>query len=124
MGQILSAARALSGQDDGEKNRGPGAGGGTLRRRGERAGRRRRGQLFSALETWTPRWVKLGVRLMGEYSRQDDKKAALLEALKPFLKPERRAKVDQAARLARLSRVARAALRFYQEGREEEKGDV
>ena len=61
---------------------------------------------------------------MGEYSRQDDKKAALLEALKPFLKPERRAKVDQAARLARLSRVARAALRFYQEGREEEKGDV
>ena len=80
--------------------------------------------LLSALGQLDPRWVNLGVRLLGEYSRTDDKKAALLEALKPFLKPERRARVDQAARLARLSRVAGAALRLYREEREEGRGDV
>ena len=63
--------------------------------------------------------MKLGARLIGEYSRRDDKKAALLEALKPFLKPERQAKVDQAAKIARLSRVAKAALRLYREEQEE-----
>ena len=122
MGQILSAARALSGQEDGsggteapEAGRQPEGGKGPA---GEA------GDLLSALKDLDPRWVKLGARLMGEYSRTDDKKTALLEAMKPFLRPERRARVDQAARLARLSRVAKAALQLYREGREEERGDV
>ena len=118
MEQILSAARTLSGQEpagpDGKAEENAPTGGnaeGT-------------GDLLSALGQLDPRWVNLGVRLLGEYSRTDDKKAALLEALKPFLKPERRARVDQAARLARLSRVAGAALRLYREEREEGRGDV
>ncbi len=48
-------------------------------------------------------------RLMGEYSRGDDQKATLLLALKPFLKPERAAKIDRAVQIARLSRVIKAA---------------
>ena len=125
MEQILSAARALSGQEAGgprepegaEEDRPPSAPGGG-------AGQGAPDGLFSALGDLDPRWVKLGARLLGEYGRTDDKKAALLEALKPFLKPERRARVDQAARLARLSRVAGAALRLYREEREEGRGDV
>ena len=119
MEQILSAARALSGQEacgprepeGAEEDRPPSAPGG--------AGQGAPDGLFSALGDLDPRWVRLGARLLGEYGRTDDKKAALLEALKPFLKPERQAKVDQAARLARLSRVAKAALRLYREEREE-----
>ena len=117
MEQILSAARALSGREDGGPDppegadRAPSAPGG--------AGQGAPDGLFSALGDLDPRWVKLGARLIGEYSRRDDKKAALLEALKPFLKPERQAKVDQAAKIARLSRVAKAALRLYREEQEE-----
>ena len=116
MEQILSAARALTGQEAGgprepegtEEDRAPSAPGGD-------AGQGTPDGLFSALGDLDPRWVKLGVRLLGEYGRTDDKKAALLEALRPFLKPERQAKVDQAARIARLSRVAKAALQLYRE---------
>ena len=113
MEQILSAARALSGQENGgpqepegtEEDRAPGGD----------AGQGAPDGLLSALGDLDPRWVKLGARLLGEYGRTDDKKAALLEALRPFLKPERQAKVDQAARIARLSRVAKAALQLYRE---------
>ena len=116
MEQILSAARALSGQEAGgprepedtEEDRAPSA-------PSDDAGQGTPDGLFSALGDLDPRWLKLGVRLLGEYGRTDDKKAALLEALKPFLKPERQAKVDQAARIARLSRVAKAALQLYRE---------
>lgn len=40
----------------------------------------------------------------------DDKSAALLKALKPFLSPERAEKVDRAMNAARLARIAQAAL--------------
>ena len=57
---------------------------------------------------------------MSEYSAQDDKKTALLAALKPFLKPERQEKMDQAVRIARLTRVIRTALRMFRDRGEEE----
>ena len=120
MEQILSAARALSGQET--AGTAPPEGAETGRASapsGDDAGQGAPDGLFAALGDLDPRWVKLGARLIGEYSRRDDKKAALLEALKPFLKPERQAKVDQAAKIARLSRVAKAALRLYREEQEE-----
>ena len=57
-----------------------------------------------------PRLIQLGGRSMREYQSGEDKNAALLSALKPFLRQERYAKVDQAIQLARLARVARIAL--------------
>lgn len=123
MEQILSAARVLSGQpSDGSEAQEEADGAHTPSGSGADPGGA--DSLFSALGDLDPRWVKLGAQLIGEYSRTDDKKAALLEALKPFLKPERRAKVDQAARIARLSRVAKAALRLYREDRGEDDGHV
>ena len=45
---------------------------------------------------------------------------ALLTAMKPFLKPERYAKVDKAVQIARLSRVIRAAFQLFKKSGEEE----
>ena len=56
-------------------------------------------------------YAALGMRLLGEYQRQDEKGAALIQALRPFLREERQAKLDKAVRIAKLSRVARVALR-------------
>ncbi len=58
-----------------------------------------------------PQMLDLGMRLLGEYQRQDEKGAALIQALRPFLREERQAKLDKAMRIAKLSRVARVALR-------------
>lgn len=57
-----------------------------------------------------PRLIQLGARVLQEYNRNDDKNVALLEALKPFLKPERVQKMDRAVQISRLSRVIKAVL--------------
>lgn len=50
-------------------------------------------------------------------SRQADPQAdALIAALRPYLRPERQRKLDQAVRLAGLSRAARQAYRLWKEG--------
>ena len=58
--------------------------------------------------------VQKALRLFSEYSAADDRKIALLTALKPFLKEERLAKVDKAVQIARLSRVIRVAFQLFQ----------
>lgn len=64
----------------------------------------------SALDQLDPRLLRLGGQILREYQKGEDKSTALLLALKPFLRQERYAKVDQAVQLARLARVVRAAL--------------
>jgi len=54
-----------------------------------------------------PRMIQMGMRLLQEYNRADDRNAALLTALRPFVKEERFAKMDRAIQIARLSRVIR-----------------
>ena len=54
-----------------------------------------------------PKIMQMGMRLLQEYNRGDDRSAALLQALRPFVKEERFAKVDRAIQIARLSRVVR-----------------
>ena len=68
------------------------------------------GDPAAALGQLDPRLLQLGGRILREYQRGEDKHAALLLALKPFLRQERYAKVDQAVQLARLARVVRTAL--------------
>ena len=55
--------------------------------------------------------------LLQEMNRpQNDERAQLLHALKPFLKPERRDKVDSALRLARLFTVGRTFFKGFGDG--------
>ena len=78
------------------------------------------GSPLSALGDLDPRLIQTAVALFSEYSATDDRKIALLTAMKPFLKPERYAKVDKAVQIARLSRVIRAAFQLFKKSGEEE----
>lgn len=53
------------------------------------------------------------MELMQQAQRSDEKQEALLCALKPFLRPERRAGIDRALALARISHLAGYALKNY-----------
>lgn len=53
------------------------------------------------------------MQLMQQAQHTDGKQEALLQALKPFLKPERQEKLDRAMQLSRISHLAGFALRNY-----------
>ena len=117
MGQIMSIAQALgSGQEqdqtpdrtqDAEIQSAPSEG-------GTPAGP----DLSALLGNVDPRMLQLGMRLLSEYNNQDERKVALLTALRPFVKAERYAKVDKAVQIARMAHVIRAALDVFQKGDE------
>ena len=75
----------------------------------------------SMLGSLDPRMVQMGMRLLKEYRTGDDRNAALLAALRPFLRKERYARLDRAIQIARLSRVLRVAFQSLG-GKEEGEG--
>ncbi len=70
----------------------------------------------SLLGDLDPRLVQLGMRLMAEYNSSDDRKTALLTALRPFVQEKRYAKVDKAVQIAKLAHVIRVALDTFRKG--------
>lgn len=116
MSQIMSLAQSLSGS------------GGPLQSGGEREpsdGRDSTGEerddnspppappqpdLSALLGQLDPGMLQMGMRLVREYQGNDDRNAALLAALRPFLKEDRRAKLDRALEIARVTRLIRVAL--------------
>ncbi len=76
---------------------------------------------LSMLGSLDPRMVQMGMRLLKEYRTGDDRNAALLAALRPFLRKERYARLDRAIQIARLSRVLRVAFQSLG-GKEEGEG--
>lgn len=58
-------------------------------------------------------FVKGILRLMQQAQHTDKRQEALLCALKPYLAPERQAKIDEALRIAKLSQLAGLAFRNY-----------
>jgi len=66
----------------------------------------------SAPQSPVPPILPLGVaELLQEAGRVDSRQAALFNAIKPYLKPERRKKIDRALRIGQLSHVAGFALK-------------
>ena len=97
MGQIMALAQSLSGgQKEGAQPEEP-------------------PDLSPLLNGVDPALLRMGAELLQSARGQDRQTAALAEALKPFVKPERREKLDRAVRLAGVMRLARAALRTMQE---------
>ena len=72
------------------------------------------GSVLSAID---PAMLQMGMRLIREYNRNDDDAAALLCALRPFIKPSRYARLDKATRAARLTRVVRVLLDTLRQSR-------
>ena len=60
-----------------------------------------------------PRMLQSLMQLMQQAQQSDGKQEALICALKPFLAPERREKMDRAMQIARISHLAGFALRNY-----------
>lgn len=58
-------------------------------------------------------FVKGILRLMQQAQNTDKRQEALLCALKPYLAPERQAKIDEALRIAKLSQLAGLAFKNY-----------
>ena len=54
----------------------------------------------------------LGVigKLMGQLRSEGDGKAALVNSMKPYVRPERREALDRAVKIARMARLARLAV--------------
>ena len=104
MGQIMALANSFTGGEGGEASPPPAS---PASETGDL------GALFGSLD---PALLSLAGRLFAEYQRQDDERVRLLQALEPFLRPERQARLEQAMRLTRLSRVIRCLLRSREEG--------
>lgn len=82
------------------------------------------GALDGSLGDLDPQLIQTILGLMSGYGANDDRRVALLTALKPFLKLERQAKVERAIQIARLSRMIRAALRLFKKDSGEEDAHV
>lgn len=67
-----------------------------------------------------PRLMAAGMQALAAWKGPDDSRTALLQSLRPFIKPERHGKLDKAVRVTKLSRVIRAALDTFKGG----EGDV
>lgn len=119
MGQIMALARSLGGGSQGTgEHPGPPPPGETdqaadgaspdvqARQQSEGA----MPDLSALLGNLDPGMLQMGMRLIQEYQGSDDRNAALLSALRPFLREERRAKLDQALQIARITRLIRVAL--------------
>lgn len=65
-----------------------------------------------------PRLMAAGMQALAAWQGPEDSRTALLQALRPFLKPERHGKLDKALRITRLSKVVRAGLDGLKGGQE------
>ncbi|MCI8423319.1 MAG: hypothetical protein HFF50_07305 [Lawsonibacter sp.] len=113
MGQILSLARSLSGESAEEtpaQEALPSA---------QTASPSPPPDLSSLLGGLDPKLLQMGTQMFQELRNGGGRSAALLEALRPFLRESRQAKLDQALQLSRVFKLARTALKTMGEGDEE-----
>ena len=109
MGQIMALANSISGKPEGEEA--PGAEEAT--RPEPHAASGNGDNPLGFLQNLDPGMIQKIMALYGEYTRSNDEKTALLQAMRPFLREERQSKLDKAVQIARLSRVIRAALEQF-----------
>jgi hypothetical protein len=72
--------------------------------------------MSTVLKDIDPKIFRLITRLAGEYASGTNDKATLLNAMKPYLKEDRREKIDRAAELAKLAKLARVAFSEFSGG--------
>ena len=79
------------------------------------------GSLLGGLSSLDPKLLSAAAGLMGQYvnSGSDDQRVALLNALRPFVKEQRYAKLDKAIQIAKLSRLIRSGLELFRARKED-----
>lgn len=79
------------------------------------------GGLLGGLSSLDPKLLSAAAGLMGQYvnSGNDDERVALLNALRPFVKEQRYAKLDKAIQIAKLSRLIRSGLELFRVRKED-----
>ena len=97
MGQIMALARSLSGEQE------------ETPKTGEPP------DLSAMLGGLDPALLRVGTELLQSTQGQNQRTAALAQALKPFLREERRDRLDRAVRIAGAVRLATAALKMARE---------
>lgn len=111
MAQIMSLARSLSG-GEGKPEEGPSQPDREEEEEGERAerGPSPQTELSQVMEQLDPNLLRIGMEVIRQVQSTDDRNAALLNALRPFLREERRGRLDRAIQIARMTKMIRAAL--------------
>ena len=75
--------------------------------------------LLGGLGSLDPGMLSAAAGLMGQFAGGgDDKRIALLNALRPFVKEQRYAKLDKAIQIAKLSRLIRSGLDLFRARKE------
>lgn len=69
--------------------------------------------LLGSVGQLDPKMLSTAAKLFSQMGRQDDRRTALLQALRPFVKPERYAKLDKAIQIAKLSVLIRSGLELF-----------
>ena len=57
-----------------------------------------------------PKMLQAGMEIVRQVQGTEDRNTALLNALRPFLREERQARLDRAMQIARMTRIIRVAL--------------
>ena len=101
MGQIMALARSLSGGQSAIQNDSP------LSEAENTSKNEFSSSSFGGLD---PKVLDIAMKILSAYNSEDDKRANLLNALRPFVRKERYAKLDQAIQISKITRAARTAL--------------
>ena len=82
------------------------------------------GGLGSLLGGLDPNMLSAAAGLLGQFnSGDDDRRVALLTALRPFVKEQRYGKLDKAIQIARLSRLIRSGLDLFRARKDGSQGE-
>ena len=82
------------------------------------------GGLGSLLGGLDPNMLSAAAGLLGQFnSGDDDRRVALLTALRPFVKEQRYARLDRAIQIAKLSRLIRSGLDLFRARKEGAQGE-
>lgn len=72
--------------------------------------------LFGGLD---PRMLSMITRLMGGFNQNSNDKSKLIDTIKPYLKKERRQKLEEAANLAKMAKLAKLAFSEFSGGEQD-----
>lgn len=109
MSQIMALARSLSGEQPPAPEAASASDGGD-EGASVPAAETPPSDLSAMLGQIDPQMLQLGMKIFRQTQSADDRNAALLNALRPFLREERQARLDRALQIARMARAVRVAL--------------